>query len=68
MWVKQKHDKGELQRSEHREVSRRAICSNMPPEKMLPFAAQVAATCCRAVGARTGLPHCTDARLASFLS
>ncbi|BFG42832.1 hypothetical protein CerSpe_291020 [Prunus speciosa] len=45
-----------------------AICSNMPPEKMLPFAAQVAATCCRAVGARTGLPHCTDARLASFLS
>ncbi|CAB4321699.1 unnamed protein product [Prunus armeniaca] len=45
-----------------------AICSNMPPEKMLPFAAQVAATCCRACGARTGLPHRTDARLASFLS
>ncbi|BBH10111.1 Protein kinase superfamily protein [Prunus dulcis] len=31
------------------------------------FAAQVAATCCRAFGARTGLPHRTDARLASFL-
>ncbi|ONH93083.1 hypothetical protein PRUPE_8G212100 [Prunus persica] len=45
-----------------------AICSNMPPEKMLPFAAQVAASCCRAFGARTGLPHRTDARLASFLS
>ncbi|XP_068323791.1 uncharacterized protein [Pyrus communis] len=45
-----------------------AICTNMPPEKMLPFAAQVAGACCRALGARTGLPHRTDARLASFLS
>ncbi|KAJ4728353.1 Ribokinase, Carbohydrate kinase PfkB, Ribokinase-like protein [Melia azedarach] len=44
-----------------------AICANMPPEKMLPFAAQVAAVGCRALGARTGLPHRTDPRLASFL-
>ncbi|CAJ2632827.1 unnamed protein product [Trifolium pratense] len=44
-----------------------AICSNMVPEKMLPFAAQVAAAKCRALGARTGLPHRTDPRLASFL-
>ncbi|KAK2999948.1 hypothetical protein RJ639_022689 [Escallonia herrerae] len=44
-----------------------AICSNMPPEKMLPFAAQVAAASCRALGARTGLPHRTDPRLSSFL-
>ncbi|XP_024625362.1 ketohexokinase isoform X5 [Medicago truncatula] len=45
-----------------------AICSNMAPEIMLPFAAQVAAAKCRALGARTGLPHRTDPRLASFLS
>ncbi|TQD74332.1 hypothetical protein C1H46_040127 [Malus baccata] len=45
-----------------------AICTNMPPEKMLPFAAQVGAICCRALGARAGLPHRTDSRLASFLS
>ncbi|XP_044492677.1 ribokinase-like isoform X3 [Mangifera indica] len=44
-----------------------AICTNMPPEKMLPFAAQVAAANCRALGARGGLPHRTDPRLASFL-
>ncbi|KAI4350286.1 hypothetical protein L6164_004756 [Bauhinia variegata] len=44
-----------------------AICANMLPEKMLPFAAQVAAANCRALGARTGLPHRTDPRLASFL-
>ncbi|CAK8543717.1 unnamed protein product [Lathyrus sativus] len=44
-----------------------AICSNMVPEIMLPFAAQVAAAKCRALGARTGLPHRTDPRLASFL-
>ncbi|TQD87470.1 hypothetical protein C1H46_026982 [Malus baccata] len=30
--------------------------------------AQEAGACCRALGARTGLPHRTDARLASFLS
>ncbi|KFK29414.1 hypothetical protein AALP_AA7G131200 [Arabis alpina] len=44
-----------------------AICTGMPPEKMLPFAAQVAACKCRALGARTGLPHRTDRRLIPFL-
>lgn len=44
-----------------------AICANMPLEKMLPFASQVAAAGCRALGARTGLPHRTDPRLAAFL-
>ncbi|XP_012434474.1 uncharacterized protein LOC105761255 [Gossypium raimondii] len=44
-----------------------ALCAGMPPEKMLPFAAQVAATGCRALGARTGLPLRTDPRLVSFL-
>ncbi|GLT41487.1 hypothetical protein SLA2020_155470 [Shorea laevis] len=42
-----------------------AICAGMPPEKMLPFASQVAALGCRALGARSGLPHRTDPRLAS---
>ncbi|EYU46377.1 hypothetical protein ABFS82_04G047700 [Erythranthe guttata] len=44
-----------------------ALCANMPPEKMLRFAAQVAAIGCRALGARTGLPHGTDPHLSSFL-
>uniref|UniRef100_A0A5B7BCY7 Putative ribokinase n=1 Tax=Davidia involucrata TaxID=16924 RepID=A0A5B7BCY7_DAVIN len=44
-----------------------AICANMSPERMLPFAAQVAAAGCGALGARTGLPYRTDPRLASFL-
>ncbi|KAG8389134.1 hypothetical protein BUALT_Bualt02G0197600 [Buddleja alternifolia] len=44
-----------------------ALCANMPPEKMLPFAAQVAGIGCRALGARTGLPLRTDPRLYSFL-
>ncbi|XVF81095.1 hypothetical protein PTKIN_Ptkin15bG0128800 [Pterospermum kingtungense] len=44
-----------------------ALCAGMPPEKMLPFAAQVAASGCRALGARTGLPHRTDPRLVTFL-
>ncbi|XP_008810882.1 sulfofructose kinase-like isoform X1 [Phoenix dactylifera] len=44
-----------------------ALCAEMPPEKMLPFAAQVAALCCRALGARTGLPRRMDPRLAPFL-
>ncbi|XP_022159474.1 ribokinase [Momordica charantia] len=44
-----------------------ALCANMPPEKLLPFSSQVAAGCCRALGARSGLPHRTDPRLASFL-
>ncbi|KAK2648606.1 hypothetical protein Ddye_016095 [Dipteronia dyeriana] len=43
-----------------------AICGEMPPEKMLPFAAQVAAIGCRALGARTGLPQRIDPRLAYF--
>ncbi|XP_030455007.2 uncharacterized protein LOC115676268 [Syzygium oleosum] len=45
-----------------------AICADMSPEKLLPFAAQVAAANCRALGARTSLPYCTDPRLAPFLS
>ncbi|XP_017239148.1 uncharacterized protein LOC108211937 isoform X1 [Daucus carota subsp. sativus] len=45
-----------------------AICANMPPEKMLPFAAQVAAASCRALGARTGLPHRADPQLVPFLN
>ncbi|KAJ4913432.1 pfkB-like carbohydrate kinase family protein [Raphanus sativus] len=44
-----------------------ALCAGMPPEKMLPFATQVAACNCRALGARTGLPHRTDPRLKPFL-
>ncbi|MED6125070.1 hypothetical protein PIB30_065038 [Stylosanthes scabra] len=44
-----------------------AICKNMEPEKMLPFAAQVAAAKCRAMGARTGLPYLTDPCLAAYL-
>ncbi|KAK7393337.1 hypothetical protein VNO78_21890 [Psophocarpus tetragonolobus] len=43
-----------------------AICANLSPEKMLPFASYVAASNCRALGARSGLPHCTDPSLASF--
>ncbi|GAA0172866.1 secondary carrier transporter [Lithospermum erythrorhizon] len=44
-----------------------AICTNMRLEKLLPFAAQVAAVGCRALGARSGLPYHDDLRLASFL-
>ncbi|PWA98513.1 pfkB-like carbohydrate kinase family protein [Artemisia annua] len=44
-----------------------AICTNLPPEQMLPFAAQVAAISCRDLGARTGLPHISDPRLTPFL-
>ncbi|XP_042054227.1 ribokinase-like isoform X2 [Salvia splendens] len=44
-----------------------ALCTNMPPEKMLPFASQVAGINCRALGARTGLPRRSDPRLTSFL-
>ncbi|PHU07202.1 hypothetical protein BC332_23691 [Capsicum chinense] len=44
-----------------------SICANMPQEKMLPFAAQVAAIKCRTLGARAGLPHYTDPRLSPFL-
>ncbi|XP_076940753.1 uncharacterized protein LOC143610059 [Bidens hawaiensis] len=44
-----------------------AICTNRPAEQMLPFAAQVAAISCRALGARTGLPRLSDPRLMPFL-
>ncbi|XP_026660401.2 ribokinase-like isoform X3 [Phoenix dactylifera] len=43
-----------------------ALCAGMPPEKMLPFASQVAAAGCRALGARSGLPRRTDPRLSPF--
>ncbi|KAL4558612.1 hypothetical protein LXL04_036813 [Taraxacum kok-saghyz] len=42
------------------------ICTNMPTEQMLPFAAQVASISCRALGARAG-PHLTESRLLPFL-
>ncbi|KAI0500466.1 hypothetical protein KFK09_018679 [Dendrobium nobile] len=45
-----------------------ALCAGMPAEKMLPFASQVAAAGCRALGARSGLPWHTDPRLAPFLA
>ncbi|KAK9733824.1 hypothetical protein RND81_04G095100 [Saponaria officinalis] len=44
-----------------------ALCTDMPTEIMLPFAAQVASSCCRDLGARMGLPHRTDPRLEPFL-
>lgn len=44
-----------------------ALCAGMSPEKMLPFASKVAASGCKALGARTGLPLHTDSRLAPFL-
>ncbi|XP_021722143.1 ribokinase-like [Chenopodium quinoa] len=44
-----------------------ASCVKLPPERMLPFASQVAACSCRALGARSGLPHHSDTRLAPFL-
>ncbi|KAJ0966551.1 hypothetical protein J5N97_023468 [Dioscorea zingiberensis] len=44
-----------------------ALCAEMPAEKMLPFAAKVAAAGCRALGARSGLPRRTDPCLAPFL-
>lgn len=44
-----------------------ALCANISPHKMLPFAAYVAAAKCRALGARTGLPRRTDPHLASIL-
>ncbi|WVZ06201.1 hypothetical protein V8G54_019547 [Vigna mungo] len=45
-----------------------AICANFTAEKMLCFASTVAASKCRAIGARTGLPYHTDPRLASFMN
>ncbi|KAK8451436.1 hypothetical protein SEVIR_6G211000v4 [Setaria viridis] len=43
-----------------------ALCTGMPPERMLPFAAQVAGCGCRGLGARSSLPHRTDPRLAGY--
>ncbi|WVY99108.1 hypothetical protein V8G54_031259 [Vigna mungo] len=43
-----------------------AICANLPPKKMLPFASYVAAAKCRALGARAGLPYRTNPYLTSF--
>lgn len=37
-----------------------ALCAGKPPEKMLPFAASVAAAACRSLGARSGLPRPND--------
>ncbi|CAH9073684.1 unnamed protein product [Cuscuta europaea] len=45
-----------------------SICADMPPEKMLTFAAQVAAIGCRSLGARAGLPYHDDPRLAPFFN
>ncbi|KAJ3693139.1 hypothetical protein LUZ60_012234 [Juncus effusus] len=42
------------------------LCAGMKPQTMLPFASQVAASGCRALGARSGLPWRTDPRLAPF--
>ncbi|KAL6646402.1 hypothetical protein ACP70R_018010 [Stipagrostis hirtigluma subsp. patula] len=42
------------------------LCTGMPPERMLPFAAQVAGCGCRGLGARSALPHHTDPRLAGY--
>ncbi|KAH0648629.1 hypothetical protein KY285_033877 [Solanum tuberosum] len=44
-----------------------ALCANMAPERTLPFASQVAAIRCRALGARAGLPQLTDPRLKPFI-
>lgn len=44
-----------------------ALIARMPPEKMLPFAAKVAAAGCRALGARTGLPYRSDSQLGTYL-
>ncbi|CAM0956871.1 unnamed protein product [Alopecurus aequalis] len=43
------------------------LSMEMPPEKMLPFACQVAGIKCRAIGARTGLPWQSDTRLSKYL-
>ncbi|XP_020971337.1 ribokinase isoform X2 [Arachis ipaensis] len=43
-----------------------AICANFSPQIMLTFASYVAATNCKALGARSGLPYRTDPCLKSF--
>ncbi|XP_029129076.1 ribokinase isoform X2 [Cajanus cajan] len=45
-----------------------AICANLSPEKMLPFASYVAAAKCRALGARSGLPYRTNPLLSRALN
>ncbi|CAO2190229.1 unnamed protein product [Urochloa humidicola] len=42
------------------------LCTGMPAERMLPFAAQVAGCGCRGLGARSSLPHRADPRLAGY--
>ncbi|CAL5005408.1 unnamed protein product [Urochloa decumbens] len=42
------------------------LCTGMPPERMLPFAAKVAGCGCRGLGARSSLPHRADPRLAGY--
>ncbi|XP_002445656.1 ribokinase isoform X2 [Sorghum bicolor] len=42
------------------------LCTGMPPERMLPFASQVAGCGCRGLGARSSLPHRTDQRLVGY--
>ncbi|CAO2186521.1 unnamed protein product [Urochloa humidicola] len=42
------------------------LCTGMPLERMLPFAAQVAGCGCRGLGARSSLPHRADPRLAGY--
>ncbi|XP_031100975.1 ketohexokinase [Ipomoea triloba] len=44
-----------------------SICTDMPPQKMLPFACQVAAIKCRALGARGHLPRWNHPCLTPFL-
>ncbi|CAM0148550.1 unnamed protein product [Urochloa decumbens] len=42
------------------------LCTGMPAERMLPFAAQVAGCGCRGLGARSSLPRRTDPRLVGY--
>ncbi|BBN05644.1 hypothetical protein MPTK1_3g14770 [Marchantia polymorpha subsp. ruderalis] len=43
------------------------LCAGLIPENMLPLGSAVAATKCRALGARTGLPLRGDARVLPYL-
>ncbi|KAI4340292.1 hypothetical protein MLD38_025143 [Melastoma candidum] len=44
-----------------------ALCTDMPSERMLPFASKVAAEVCRSLGTRAGLPRLMDPCLSSLL-
>lgn len=44
-----------------------SLCAGHPVEKMLPLAATVAGFCCRALGARPGLPHRSNPKVSTFL-